>query len=625
MVRRRLVMIGIDGFSPQYMDLFVEQGGLPAIQSVIQRGVRTSLFSTLPACTPVAWATIATGAPPSVTGIEGFLLHREGSPLDERISGCYSNRCQAEPIWSTATQFGKRAYVVKFPLSYPSSEASFRLDGAAGWGGIRCLHEAASSSVGATPDADAGSTRIEPDGETWTNEESLGLKVVWRGVWSLPSLWGAGNLEFYLVAMESDNCLAVGISALRDASQMLTVVKVGDWSSPLTISAPCRRRQADCSFRIKLLECALDPARIRILNTTIHEKSGHSSPGEIWDRHAEKVGPIEEQSEPSLVFHAGLDLKSQIEIMRLNADWITHCSSSLLRNEEWDLFMVQVHFVDWAHHLLQGKLDPRHPDCCLEQSAEYRAMLLQCYRMADGLVGEVIESVGDQADVVVLGDHGQDLRHSSLCCNEWLCQAGLLTWKDSGASVDWTRTQAYAAGNYIYLNLKGREPHGIVEPYEAEALIEAILRGLRDLVDPGAGENVIFAADRKSRFHEMGGDGEGVGDIVFCCASGYQSTNGRGPILERTVALREFTSGHDHFWPCDERIQTALFAAGPSFRRQYAAKQVARLIDVAPTLCAALGIPAPANSQGQVLHDLLDEALEIDSFESVSADRGISL
>ena len=108
----RVAVVGIDGFSPVYMDRFVQAGQLPAIADVARLGASAPLVSTLPATTPVAWATLLTGAPPSVTGISGFLLHQPGKSLNQRVSGCYSYRCQAQQIWSKATECGKRAYVV---------------------------------------------------------------------------------------------------------------------------------------------------------------------------------------------------------------------------------------------------------------------------------------------------------------------------------------------------------------------------------------------------------------------------------------------------------------------------------------------------------------------------------
>jgi predicted AlkP superfamily phosphohydrolase/phosphomutase len=211
----------------------------------------------------------------------------------------------------------------------------------------------------------------------------------------------------------------------------------------------------------------------------------------------------------------------------------------------------------------------------------------------------------------VLGDHGQDLHHTTFRANEWLAAEGYLRWAGDGVDVDWATTRAYATGNYIHLNLLGREPTGIVTASEAERVRESLVSRLLDLRDEATGERPVLIAGDKREFEFLGGDGAGVGDVVFCLRSGYQATNDRGEIFTPTKVFQEFTSGHDHFWPLDPRIHTRLFAAGSSFRQGYEHKRAAHLVDVAPTVCAALGIEPPAHCQGHVMQKLLaDEAEE---------------
>lgn len=65
--------------------------------------------------------------------------------------------------------------------------------------------------------------------------------------------------------------------------------------------------------------------------------------------------------------------------------------------------------------------------------------------------------------------------------------------------VDWSATRAFAhpADNqgYVSLNLKGREREGVVDPAEAEELLELIATGLRDFRDPD-GEPAVAAVER---------------------------------------------------------------------------------------------------------------------------------
>jgi hypothetical protein len=96
-----------------------------------------------------------------------------------------------------------------------------------------------------------------------------------------------------------------------------------------------------------------------------------------------------------------------------------------------------------------------------------------------------------------------------------------------------------------------------------------------------------------------------MGDIVFCLASGYQARNDRGPLFQITTPWKEFTSGHDHFWPLDPRLHSRLYAAGPAFAARAGLAELRPIIDVAPTLSAALGIARPLASEGHVIDGIL--------------------
>ncbi|HEY0512818.1 MAG TPA: alkaline phosphatase family protein [Thermoanaerobaculia bacterium] len=608
MERRRVALVGIDGFSPLWMDRFLSQGKLPRLGSIASGGATVALRSTLPATTPVAWATVATGCSPNLTGIDANLIHRPGDRLDRRL-GCYSHRCQAEPLWATAARAGRRSYVVKFPVSYPSTTASFRLDGAAGWAGMKCLHElSAAATVDNRIPAPGGELRATD--EVWRSEGDGGSPPLWRGRWLLDSLWGGPPLTLHVAVHASpDGRPTVAIADRPGWSRVLVRLRGGEWSAPLTVRAAGRRGEADFSFRVKVLECSGDPVRLRLYNTVVHERTGHSEPPEIWERHLGAVGPIEEQTDPFLFFREGIDLQTQLEVFRLNAEWLERAAVALLTGEPWDLFMIQVHFTDWAHHMLEGGLDPRHPDFRPEAAAGYEAALLASYRLADQVVGAIQQVLEPDTDLVVLGDHGQDLHHTTVHVNEWLAREGLLQWAD-GDEVDWERTQAFAAGNFVYLNLEGREPTGTVPAAAAAGLKARVIEGLLALEDPAARARPVLIAGVKEDFEPLGASGPGVGDVVFVCRSGYQSRNSRGALYTPTRLLREFTSGHDHFWPFDPRIQTRLFAAGPSFRRGYRHPRSEHLMDVAPTLCAALGIEPSTQCEGRPLSGILQPSVE---------------
>lgn len=594
----KTVLIGVDGYSPSYADRLMAAGRLPALARLAREGAQVPVISTIPATTPVAWASLVTGAPPSITGIDGFLIRAMGKRLDQRISGCYAHRCKAEPLWEAAERSGKRAYVVKFPLSYPSRGATFRLDGAAGWGGLKCFHEIASTSVASTMPR-GSETPITERTERWRSE-SPG-QICWRGTWKLRHLWNGPDVVLH-IALRSDGRLAV--STAPDFEQTIAILAPSQWSVPLTITHEGRAGIVDVSFRIKVLQAGRDPLIVRLFNTPLHERTGHSSPEFIWQSLLETAGPIEEQSDPSLMFASSLDLETQLEIFGLNVAWLGRIAERILADEPWDLVLLHTHVLDWSHHLLQGGLDARHPSYDPATAPRFEAALDGVYELVDRWIASIVAAAGPDVNIVVAGDHGQDVVHSVVHLNEWLSREGFLE-RDAAGEIVWTETRAWAAGNYIYLNLEGRDEGGIVPPHEVDALRDAIISRLYELTDPRDGALPLLVAGPKEAFERFGANGAGAGDIVLCFRSGYQASNAFGELFERTVPLGAFTSNHDHYWPLDPCIQTRLFACGPSFEAGYVHPRAEPITRIASTLSAALGIEPPRHAQGEPIAAIL--------------------
>jgi predicted AlkP superfamily phosphohydrolase/phosphomutase len=598
-LRRRTALVGIDGFAPAYMDQFLNAETMPALAALRARGCEVPLLSTIPACTPVAWSAMMTGCHPQTNDIQGFLTARPGLPLDRRVPGVYSDRLKAEPIWQTALLNGRRSYLVKFPVSYPS-QAFLRVDGAAGWGGITCLHEAAAAATSRWP----GTGEIL-EGPAWAGAPPDGGAATFFGRLSLPNIWGHSPIEFALAILDRSANPALAIASGPAWSRLRATLEPGQWSEPIVLPVEGRAGCEDHALRFKLMSLEVAPPRIALFNTCVHAVHSHSAPVDSWQRHLAAAGPIEEQTDPSLLFSGAIDIATQVERCRLNLDWLCKVSRSILTAEPWDFFAVQLHFVDWAHHLLHGALDPRHPRYDGARHREAHDLLRLFYAMADELVGAVMAAAGD-ADIIVTGDHGQDLHHTTVRLNEWLADRDLLRFV-AGAeeAVEWDQTRVVALGNTVHINRAKTIPGGIVSEQEAEELIERLCRELAALIVPDTGERPIESVWPRQQLAHLGGAGEGMGDMVFFCASGYQARNDRGPLFQVTEPWREFTSGHDHFSPLDPRLHSRLYAAGSHIARRAAPVSLHSVIDVAPTIAALLGIAASPETEGHPIDELL--------------------
>jgi predicted AlkP superfamily phosphohydrolase/phosphomutase len=163
-----------------------------------------------------------------------------------------------------------------------------------------------------------------------------------------------------------------------------------------------------------------------------------------------------------------------------------------LRTKPWQFFMWVEMGVDRIHHGMWKYMDPAHPKH--EPGNRYQDAIRDYYRYLDGQIGEMLELVPDDTSVLVMSDHGAQRMDGGICFNEWLMQEGYLVLEDqpegivtlAKCEVNWQRTKAWGAGGYygrLFLNVKGREPQGVISPDEYEATRDEIIAKLEAITD----------------------------------------------------------------------------------------------------------------------------------------------
>jgi predicted AlkP superfamily phosphohydrolase/phosphomutase len=187
--------------------------------------------------------------------------------------------------------------------------------------------------------------------------------------------------------------------------------------------------------------------------------------------------------------------------------------------------------------------------------------------------------------------------------NGWLHHPGLLVLRDGVSpgeaageffrEVDWSRTRAYALGiGGIYLNRAGREAQGIVPPADAAALADSIATGLSGLPDPARGAVAVRSVTRREAVYR-GPYAEQSPDLMVNCAAGYRAS--------WTTALggvpADLLEDNVKRWSGDHIVDPAL-VPGVLFMNQSFAGESARLVDLAPTILTALGVPVPSVMEG---------------------------
>ena len=163
-----------------------------------------------------------------------------------------------------------------------------------------------------------------------------------------------------------------------------------------------------------------------------------------------------------------------------------------LKETEWDFFMMVEMGPDRIQHGFWKFTDPAHKK--YSPGSKYENSIRDYYVFLDEKIGELLALAGDDSVVILVSDHGAKKMDGCININDWLVSEGYLVLRSKPqglmrleeAEVDWERTTAWGWGGYygrIFLNVKGREKEGLVEPENYEATQDEIagrIRAIRD-------------------------------------------------------------------------------------------------------------------------------------------------
>lgn len=116
MVRRKTLIIGLDGATFTVLTPLMKKNSLPNIQRIVETGSSGTLLSTIPPVTAPAWLALATGMRPEKTGAYDFLLRRDNTYHLRSLNSSYF---QGRAIWDHLSKEGRRVGIFNYPLLRP--------------------------------------------------------------------------------------------------------------------------------------------------------------------------------------------------------------------------------------------------------------------------------------------------------------------------------------------------------------------------------------------------------------------------------------------------------------------------------------------------------------------------
>ena len=162
-------------------------------------------------------------------------------------------------------------------------------------------------------------------------------------------------------------------------------------------------------------------------------------------------------------------------------------------------------------------------------------------------------------------------------------------------NVDWTRTKAYAMGlGQIYVNLKGREGRGVVEPPESKAVQDQLAARLMTMIDPKTGARIIEAVYKRDDIY-TGPYLANAAELQVGFAEGYrvswQTTLGGSPPGIVYPNMKKWSGDHGSF----DYKQTP----GVLISSRMLSDANADIMDIAPTVLKYFGVPIPSDIDGK--------------------------
>ncbi len=637
----KLVLIGIDAAVPGMVRRMMGEGELPYLAELTAQGVwAENCLVPFPTVTPPNWTTIVTGAWPGTHGVIGFRIHRLGEPLTKTYDGFDSRYCRAERLWEAAERAGRKSIILKYPCSWPPTiKEGIQVDGCHFH---ECKHVLDLPHLFSTR-REEGMPVIElRRAEGWRNLPSSAkppLEAVLEFGLILHREIGEGravldefgpqkaHLYALVVATKGEGYDSVLVAKERDASKALCRLRPGEWSPwiPLEYDAPPPKDEG--RVRLKLLSLSPDGSELRLYATNVEPVRGFTYPDHIGPELTENVGPFlpnigafgtaQKWNRLADMGEEGEELF--LDLVSYQNWWFAEAAKYLMGRYDWDLFFVQTHLMDCVHHLYLDLADPAtNPDP--ESREHFLGIIRKCYQIADQMVGALMETVGEEALYVVVSDHGAIPHALSVPIRKIFEEAGLLVWKEEDElsrraadqqtdatpaevrhllrernwleRVDWTKTVAVPVGpTGIYVNLKGRDPHGIVEPEDYERVRDEIIKLLYDYTDPKTGRKPFTLVLRKEDARILGLYGDTVGDIVYACLP-ESAHHG----LQLPTA--EFSTGSQ---------KGLLILKGPGIKRGFVLERTVWLTDIVPTVCHLMQLPVPAQCEGAIIYQALED------------------
>ena len=271
----------------------------------------------------------------------------------------------------------------------------------------------------------------------------------------------------------------------------------------------------------------------------------------------------------------------------------------LAHEKPWDFFMLCEIAPDRLHHVFWQHWDRSHP--LYEAGNKYETAFQDYYRFLDDQVGSLLDELPDDAITIVMSDHGARPMMGGLCFNDWLIREGYLSLSAQpshvmpikDAAIDWGHTVAWGDGGYygrLFLNVKGREPEGIVEPAQYEEVRDELIDRLEAAPGPDGEPLRTRVLKPQDVYSEVRGVAPDL--IVYFGDLGWRSV---GSVGNGSIYTYENDTGPDGA----NHDRTGVWAMAGLPGQATGEVMGLQLVDVGPSILSLYGLEAQEGAVGR--------------------------
>lgn len=633
-IGKKVIVIGIDGMDPRLCASMMKEGLLPNLAKMSSTGGFSSLATSMPPQSPVAWANFINGSGPGSHGIFDF-IHRhpqdqcepfysaaetlpgEGYwevgdhrlqfdfwPFNHKPAKTVLKR-QGVPFWDFLDKEGIPSVFYDLPSNYPPSQSEY--------GHHRCI-----CGMG-TPDmlGTYGTYQYfseDTDAEGFEEGGGKRSQLVFDGDSAKATIMGP---EDSLLKLPEPIKVVIDVhrdrasnAALLEVQGQKIMLKAGQWSGwtklDFALSTPrplpnqhasgiCRflLQEVSPNFRLYVSPINVDPSAPAVQL---------SEPPEFIQDVSKALGLFyttgfqeDHKARSNGIFVDDEFLKQATMVLEERLELFEHA----VENYEDGLLFFYFSSSDLQSHMFwwNAEENEKHPTRTAPEAQKYYGHVKRLYQRLDNVIGDIYDRYGGSATIFVMSDHGFANFGRQFNLNSWLRDLGFLNPRECTSilqNADWSRTKAYGLGiNGLYLNLKGRERDGIVEPGEEQERLTRQLVARLQAVRDFNGQRVIRKVYRADEIYS--GEATALApDLVIGYARGYRASweTCLGELTPEVLLDNKSAWSADH---CAD----ALEVPGVLYCNQPIKAENPSLIDIAPSILSQVDLPTPSTMDGR--------------------------